>query len=318
MFYQVQKQRRGILPLSQMVTSSILERFDLPLIGHGKQTKDDCGQWLFKKCDDLDAHNQVLNPEHHGKIAVYKYRRSCHRPSCPVCVDSWVSRATKSLVHRLKHYAHKVNKRPIHVIISPPFSQLHRFKSVAHLRRKAIALSKIYGLQGGSLVYHSKSRKCHVCNTSLLPRKRRCHNCGSFSWRWVFNPHFHFFGFGWLPNGDQIKALFKKYGWIVKNLKIRKTVGGTAWYELSHCADMGDRKHQVLWIGDMNHKNFKCPPLPTEEHKCPICGQTMRKCSPVVGIEDIKGYYLLDAPVTQKPKPPPEIWHGALPIRQNP
>lgn len=269
---------KGILSLCKNLT------FDLPLIGHGDITNDDCGEWnLFKKigCLDIETHNKTLHPDGHGKIAIRMFKKTCRKPSCPICHPTWVNQAKLVATHKLKHYGHKVDKNPIHVILSPPIEQLKTIKTMNGLFRKAKKICKEYNIPDGSLVYHSKSRKCNSCHKNMPPKKNRCPKCQNFGWYWAFNPHFHFFGFGWLPNwesrtGKQAKDLYKKYGWIVKNLRIRKTIQGTVWYELSHCAFLGPKAHHVRWIGDMTSKNYKPPKMPNFEQKCPICGQLMR------------------------------------------
>lgn len=269
----------GILSLNQKLT------FDLELIGHGEVTNERCGEWLMRKklgCLDVAAHNKVLNTEYHGKIALKLVRYWCHKPDCPVCHESWVTRVKEIVTWRTKKYGQKIQQRPIHVILSPPIQQLTKIKSVDGLFRKAKEICREYNINAGSLVYHSKSRACDHCGAHMKPRKNRCHNCGKFGWHWKFNPHFHFFGFGWLPKWETKdgtisgKELYHKYQWVVKNLKIRKTVSGTVWYELSHCAFLGRKAHHIRWIGDISPNKFTVPPLRKEKPKCPICNQEMR------------------------------------------
>lgn len=276
--------------------------FDFDLIGHGV-FKDDCGSYRSRRmgCLDVEAHNSVLDSSVHGHVYIRRaYVNTCFRADCPICYPKWVSRATRRAVHRLQHFSLHVNyKNPIHVILSPPFEVLKKHSSFGGLRRKCVEIAKSYGIQGGSLVFHSKSRRCLSCGSNMLPRKNRCHKCGSFGWKWVFNPHFHCIGFGWLVDWNKGgKDLYSKYGWVVKNLKVRKTIAGTVWYELSHCAYLGSRKTIVLWFGDMNYKNFKCPPIPEKKDVCAICGQELQAVVLTAKFSDFElpqatdGYYL--------------------------
>ena len=283
----------GILSISPQITLT----FDLPLIGHGKQTSDDCGTWIHKVCPNYKNHPHGLDADKNGKIPVYHYQKSCHRPECPVCHPSWVTRATKRGVYRLHEYQKIYQKKVIHVILSPPKEHLKRFKNYNGLARKACFIAKKYNLIGGSLIYHSKSRQCLNCGSNMMPRKNRCHKCGQIGWKWHFNPHFHYLGFGWLPNWYQEgKNLYKKHQWVVRNLKIRKTIGGTLWYELSHCAYIGEKKTIVRWIGSMSPRKFKPAPMPKEEKRCPICGSKMVSVYQIGGVSlpKFKGIYYLE------------------------
>lgn len=69
--------------------------FDLP--GHGSK-KPECGKTQAKGCDR--SHDHV-----HGKDFVRLYRRTCLSRECPVCYESWASRAAERAMIRLATYA---------------------------------------------------------------------------------------------------------------------------------------------------------------------------------------------------------------------
>jgi len=68
------------------------------------------------------------------------------------------------------------------------------------------------------------------------------------------------------------RRAFDKDGYIVKVLGKRKTVGGTAWYQLNHASLVNgvNRFHVATWFGVCSYRRLKV----TVEYKknvCPIC-----------------------------------------------
>jgi len=78
-------------------------------------------------------------------------------------------------------------------------------------------------------------------------------------------------GFGWI---EHTKEGYAQHGWVVKNARIRKTVAGTALYQLSH-AGINKKYHTVTWFGSMSYNNLKIPPK-DPENRCPECGSKLR------------------------------------------
>jgi len=80
----------------------------------------------------------------------------------------------------------------------------------------------------------------------------------------------------------EVTENYKKTGMVVRNHGIRKTVFGTALYQLTHA---GYRKHfhTLNWFGNMgaSSKWFQDyafdEPLTPVSRKCPICGQPFVK-----------------------------------------
>jgi hypothetical protein len=68
----------------------------------------------------------------------------------------------------------------------------------------------------------------------------------------------------------------KKDGWIVRVLGKRKTVGGTAWYQLNHSSiKRGVKKsHAATWFGVCSYRKLQLINGSDVgiKHKCPICG----------------------------------------------
>ncbi len=246
---QTPPQHEGILPLAKSILTEW--GFDWSLPGHGKPYYD-CGNWLSKGCLNVEAHvQQGLDEDRAGLVFVRRYQRTCFRAECPVCYESWAGKEAGKIAWRLQHAPKQ--GRPIHLVVSPPVEVWIRVPTYEGLRRMAYKIAKKSGFRGGSCIFH------HLRQNKL-------------TFQWCFSPHFHMIGFGWIWG---TKEGFERHGWIVKNLKIRKTVSGTALYQLSHAGIHGS-KHTVTWFGNVAYNNLKVPPKPEREEVCPVCGEPLK------------------------------------------
>lgn len=99
----------------------------------------------------------------------------------------------------------------------------------------------------------------------------------------MWSPHFHVLGYGWVKNTAQIYA---RTGWVIKNLGVRKTVGGTALYQLSH-AGVKKSTHTITWFGQLSYNRLKIPKMPKpEKPACPLCGNELRRILMIDGSYD--------------------------------
>jgi hypothetical protein len=158
---------------------------------------------------------------------------------------------------------------PEHIILSVPVRDYHLLPKA--LRRKAVKVAKKRGVIGGCLIFHGFRYRPHK--------------------GWYWSPHFHCIGFvlgGYARcrncnrksncvsacNGFDSRAwkLFNKDGWYVKALGKRKTVFGTAWYQLNHSTyDSSVRNfHIATWFGVCSYRKLKVTPEVRKE-LCPIC-----------------------------------------------
>lgn len=255
----------GILPIGSSVHSV--------MVGHGIE-KDDCGKFLTYGCLNIEAHNHSDNPEHHDHADVWRIKVSCNRPSCPVCYEKWAMRVAQRVAHRFKH-ARLYKEKALNVVhlTAELHAPLKASDTPEKLRTRLIKALKRRGILGGSIVYHATRRRCVKCNAKIPPKWNRCPVCAS-KWEWKISPHFHILTYDWLENVGQN---YQKDHWFVKNLRMRKSVLGTVYYELNHAGYLGDKKHHVTWFGDLNSRNFKCVKLPKPELKCRICGAKLKK-----------------------------------------
>jgi len=123
-----------------------------------------------------------------------------------------------------------------------------------NLRVKAYVVSKKSGFYGGSCIFHPFRED-------------------ELTKRWYFSPHFHMIGYGWI---EGTKEGYEEHGWIVKNAGLRKTVSGTAMYQLSH-AGVHDKYHTVTWFGSLSYNKLHVEPKRLEEELCPICGSKLHE-----------------------------------------
>ncbi len=164
------------------------------------------------------AHYPKRKKEYH----VRRYKRSCYRRDCDQCYKDWAKRESINISLRILEYELQRKKKPIHVVLSPPqdvkYDTMSSFKM---LRKRAYKIALKIGIEGGVLIFHERAIR-YVNKEEYL--KHHDYSEG---------PHFHILGFGWILQG-RVKDLFRKEGWIVKNLGVRKSVKKTAEYILSH------------------------------------------------------------------------------------
>jgi hypothetical protein len=256
-------QPEGIPPVSEKYQIG-----DWTLPGQG-EAYSDCGELRFRGCLHVGGHH---GGEREGKAFVKGYYRSCNRKQCPKCYEKWASLEASRAVYRLLHFCAskkaiervylikddekrylaieglfaKAKRKPIHVVFSVP----KRFYSenITRLRPRMYKLSQKSGLYGGCAIFHPYRER----------KKLKT---------WYFSPHFHVVGFGWVRN---VKYLYEHYGWIIKNIGLRKTVHGTLFYQLSHAGVHKDH-HVVTWFGRLSYNKLRVEPVPVLKPSCPLC-----------------------------------------------
>jgi hypothetical protein len=136
------------------------------------------------------------------------------------------------------------------------------------------------GVFGGVMIFHGS-------------RHRRYEQIKGGVFRQIaldWSPHFHVLGFirgGYKCRGckrknnclegcggfdDRRYQNFLKDGFYVKVLPKRKTVFGTAWYQLNHASVKKDVKrfHVAKWFGVCSYRKLKVK-VEKKAHVCPIC-----------------------------------------------
>jgi len=247
------------------------------LVGNGVKTNEWCGKFSsYRGCVRVDLHKGVTlldGTNYTGKVYVEIHSHSCHRPSCPVCYLSWASREAHRIEGRLAEAGKRFGKAE-HVVVSVPFWDYGL--GYEYLRKKVVRILKSRGVIGGCLIFHGfrynnvrlwywsphfhvlgvikGGYKCRNCNHE----RAGCRSCNGF-------------------NGREVRG-FEKDGYIVKVLGKRKTIFGTAWYQLNHSTIRTNvkRPHACTWFGVCSYRKMKVK-VEKKKSLCPICGEELVK-----------------------------------------
>ena len=245
---------------------------EFQLVGHGKVTNEKCGKFSsFFGCARTALHDRITldGTNYKGKVYVRKIFHSCDKPSCPVCYKyGWAVRQARKIEVRLAEASKRFGQVE-HIVASVPVRDYGL--TLEALRSKIDKILAVRGVVGGNKIFHGFRYNL---------RK---------SWYW--SPHFHVLGFvlggysrcrnckrkwnclaGCGGFDDRSYQNFLKDGYYVKVLGKRKTVGGTAWYQLNHSSiDVTKKRfHVATWFGVCSYRKLKI----TAEYKkaiCPIC-----------------------------------------------
>jgi len=269
--------------------------WDLP--GHGKSYVD-CGETRIKGCDNVEKH------EDH-KVFGRTFLRNCGRKACPTCFEAWASnqalrglirlasfavgydlvektlfdvksefktrsrrRQRGELVSRLEESLISSRKKVIHVVLSPNSGIVDDSMTYyLRARRQAYEIARTCGLIGGAMLFHPYRLKCSLCGSTIDDYTDSCSKCGLSSFLWHWSPHFHVLGFGWIVNTAET---YEKHGWIVRNLRVRKSVYWSFQYLLSHSGVSS--VHTTTWFGRLAYNMLRAvPKLGVLHEVCPFC-----------------------------------------------
>jgi hypothetical protein len=230
---------------------------------------------------------------HTGNVYIKKVVHSCDKPECPVCFKrGWAVREASAIEFRFKE-ASKSFGFPEHFTISIP--EIDYGLSLPKLKAKVLEVLKKRGVLGGVLIFHAQ----RYCNRyeSIIKNK---------PFGWYFSPHWHVLGFidggyhcrncsNFLGNGcikDRVTCLkcngfegrTRRFydeeggregaGYIVKVMGARKTIFGTAWYQLNHATFVRGSKRSVVttWFGNVSYRKLKLKKDDRiKRDVCPIC-----------------------------------------------
>jgi len=269
------------------------------LVGHGKQTNGRCATFhRILACSRVELHNKMIFDvktgsliDFSGKADVHPTFYSCDKPSCPLCYErGWAVREADGInfrfeesIKRLDHVAFGGVEHII-VVVNPKYWSWDEKK----IRKYVLKGLESRGVVGGCLIPHW-ARFDHK------------------TWRWKLGVHYHVLGFikdslrkcrGCRYANDKGSRFFCKdcegfYGvskkcWqsdrlIVEVKDKRKSVFGTAWYQLHHATIRTDKKraHVVTYFGICSYRKMKISKEARKEYdakrkpKCRICGSPL-------------------------------------------
>lgn len=244
-----------------------------------KIAKVTCGRWMWRGCLEYERHGKKMVSGQlrltggmaKAQDVVEKYELSCGQLSCPICYEKACGKLAVRVHYRMSQFKRGWGStKYYHWAVSVPLNLYYR--DWRELRTLAYKISKMAGIQGGSVIYHH----LRSYNEEDLEEDLEA----GFNWikapaSWYYSPHFHVLGVGFTSK-NKVEHTYKKTGWIVKNLGERESLKATAQYQLSH-AYIPLRGHALTWFGCMSYNKLKVGPLPLQEHNCPECGSKFRK-----------------------------------------
>lgn len=289
---------------------------DYWLVGHGEQTNADCGKFKrFDGCLNVEAHNATrwFNPDlPKDSVFVKSVYHSCDNPLCPKCYKyGWATREAGRIEARLKQASARFGLTE-HIVVSIPDKDYGL--SLEDLRKKCMKVLCVRGVIGGCMIFHAfRYRNTKASRMTGVPVG------------WFWSPHFHVLGFiggeGYekcrdcafnpqkVHNSDRCK-ICKGFegltricyereggragsGYIVRVLGKRKTVGGTAWYQLNHASVRrganSKKSHVATWFGVCSYRKLKL--VNGEDvgikHKCPLCGNDLVRVRYLGGFSEV-------------------------------
>jgi hypothetical protein len=281
------------------------------LVGHGQQTNGLCGRFEhIAACTKVHLHDKTVLDVKTGSLVTYKGMadvhpifHSCDKPSCPICYErGWAVRGADNINFRLLESAKRLDHVAFgdveHIIVSVDPSDYGM--SEEKLRRKVDRGLKDRGVIGGCIIPHF----------ARFDNEKR---------KWYLGIHFHVLGFiqggfrrcrGCKHGSEKGSRLFcgscegfygrSKKCWASDKLIVevkdkRKSVFGTAWYQLHHATLRHGAKRDLVvrWFGVCSYRRMKIPKAARKEYdekkkpKCRICGGELTRheyvgCNPVV------------------------------------
>ena len=240
----------------------------------------------WRVCRRKDLHKSVVykSVDFTGKSVVSVAHIWCKNWHCPKCFlyGACVTGARR-IEARLSAFVDCGFGKVEHVVLSVP--KALQDLSMVELFRLATTVAKDRGVSGVS-IFHGR----------YIDVER-----GGLGWR----AHFHLLGFveGGFDRcrncmhsrddcvscdgfkGREIRG-FAKDGWIVKVATERKSVFGSAWYQLNHhTVRVGLRRfHSVRWIGKCGNRMLRHPyHKPAAGCRCPVCESAGYESSMVDG-----------------------------------
>ena len=247
-------------------------------VGRGVPSSPLCGRWVgFNVCFDVEAHKGVfVNGEDcTDKVVVRHKHMFCNKSSCPICfISGWSTRRARGVEGRFVEADRRGFGKVEHVVVSVAVADRCLPESV--LRKKCRDALKDRSIVGGCMIFHGYR----------VDKKRRV---------LVWSPHYHSLGFveGGFDRcrecvhnredcsscdglkGREVRG-FENDGILVKVMSKRKTVFGTAYYQLHHATiRVGvTRFHCVTWFGSCGNRKFRSEKVMVEV-SCPACGGDM-------------------------------------------
>lgn len=247
-------------------------------VGRGQKSSVLCARWRsFSVCFNVEGHKGkfLKGVDCTDKVIVRHNHMWCHNSSCPACfIRGWSVRQARSIEGRFVEGERRGLGKVEHVVVSVAVAD--RDLSESTMRKKCRLALRDRGVDGGMMLFHgfridkehgvlSWSPRYHTLGyveggfdkcRSCLHKREDCRSCDGLK-------------------GREVRG-FAKDGIIVKVLPERKTVFGTAFYQLNHATvRVGIKRfHVVTWFGSCGNRKFKSAKVDVEI-SCPVCEDEM-------------------------------------------
>jgi len=266
------KNRYWVLPVDDVGHENYMP------VGRGVKSSPACGRWFgLSVCKNVEGHKGKLlgATDCTDKVVVRHRHLWCHKSSCPVCfIRGWAVRGARSIQGRLLEGVKRGFGKVEHIVVSVPAKDYGLSEYV--MRKKCRDALFDAGVVGGCMIFHGYR----------IDRERDV-----LAW----SPHYHVLGFvlgGYARCRECVRKWdclegcggfddrrwqgFKKHGYYVRVLAERKTVFGTAWYQLNHATIRvgATRFHSVTWFGSCGNRKFKSEEVKVQV-SCPVCKSEM-------------------------------------------
>ena len=244
-----------------------------------QEKRDYCGQWGFFGCMNIEKHLD-------HKIFLKPFQKSCFRADCELCCYKWLGRESSKATKRIEKFEKKSNLFVKHLILSVPKRDYYKSKKelVKNVRKILNCRKKFIKKNGKKCKYSHNCEKdkngnikyyCLESNSGLIIY----HPFRLKNDKWYYSPHFHILGFYPFLKEDLVKGLYRKHGYVIKNLGKRDTVFGTIYYQLSH-AGIKKHNHALVYYGGVSYRQMKIEKNEDYNTKCPLCSDDLQELTP--------------------------------------
>jgi hypothetical protein len=250
-------------------------------VGRGSPTSEVCGRWVgFDVCTDIVGHEGIFieGVDCTGKHILRHQHLWCHSAQCPVCFNrGWSVRGGMNVEARVKTAEKRGLGSAEHISVNLPEKYWELPEHVQRGIAKKALLDR--GVTWGCEIFHGfrpakdGSRlvwNCHYHTLSHAPMLQKCRECHK-----ICSENKDCDGFV-----NHNYRTFEKDGIIVKVHGKRKTIFGTAFYELNHSTvHVGlKRTHVVSWFGLVSNRKFRTD-RSMAKSVCPACEEEMQRGS---------------------------------------
>jgi hypothetical protein len=221
------------------------------------------------------------------KIKSLKFHYNhCNKLDCETCFLHATSSRARIINRKLLEFKKKATNegirvgRIVHLILSPKqeiiLPYLDNYEDFLKFKKTVKVLLEEFGLFAGVIVFDLWSKKCEHCG-----KKEEDCPCSDKKIVRAINPHFHYMGYGYLRNDEEIKSKYND--WVTINTGRRDDAYHTIMYSVSHAAlwrkANGKLKPAYHYFGYLRSNKLVSTGTAVKFYrdKCPICKQPRKR-----------------------------------------